>query len=289
MIYKLKNIIYIIIGLYFITTPFISKLIILKLPRDLNQINLIFSIVFILINFFQLYKTLNSLFKIETKQLKCIINLQEFYIDAMKNIDNIIKHKYLGPDLLGKTLLQVATFLYKKINDNNSIITLFMCDILPKLCFIFIFIFDITIKQQLCYIYVYGWLLLLPLIFKYILFTFKEFALVNIEIIYKNHLSFYNKNYDIILYDDFLIALQKTNFNKINALIEIKYIILIHHVEENYDAHLDFYKDQLYIFINIYTSVIFFEQVKTLSLYKIFLLIHYIFLLCIWLYIAFFF
>jgi hypothetical protein len=285
---KIKNIIYIIIGLYFILMLFIYRLIIIRLPKDLDNINLIFCVIFIIINFFCIYKTLKSLFNLEVKNLKFMQYLQHFYVNSMKNVDNIIKHKYLGPEILGKSLLYITTFFFKKINDNNSIITFLVLDVLPKLIFIFIFIFDIYIKQQFCYIYSYGWILLLPLIFSYILYTFKEFALVNIQIIYKNHLIFYNNIYEIILYDDFIKALQKTSLNKINSLQEIAYITLINNTNEKYQETLDFYINQLYIFINMYTSIIFFEQLKHLSLYKIFLLMNYLSLMCIWLYIFFF-
>jgi hypothetical protein len=57
---------------------------------------------------------------------------------------------------------------------------------MPKIVFILLLIYDVFYLKKFTYMYYYGWVLLIPLIFDYILFTLKEFSIYNLDNYLKN-------------------------------------------------------------------------------------------------------
>lgn len=297
MINKIKNIIYIIIGLYFVTSPFIFKLIIIKLPKTLTEISLILALLFIFLYFYLVIKGLKSLvhlpstekFFIKKLREMLLTPLQEIYYNSMKNIDNYIKHELLGPEYLGENLLKITLWINKSITYNTFIKYIFLFDITPKIIFIFIFFYDVVFKHKLVYTYYFGGLLLIPLIFSYIMFTFKEFVLTNIKIAHKDYLLFVDEHYNEISLDNILQNYESTYFKQVQVLYAIKYISLKN--KENYDnieETLTYYLEQFHTFTKLYNICIFFDQIKNMILFKILTIVFYICYFFIWLYVVLF-
>lgn len=295
MINKIKNIIYIIIGIYFITSPFIFKIIIIKLPKTLAELSLIIALFFLFFYFYLMIKGLRSLFKMPSNELyfikvfrdNIIIPLQEIYYNSMKKIDNYIKHDFLGPEYLGKNLLKITLWVNKNITNNTFIKCFFFLDILPKILFIIIFLYDVVFKHKLVYTYYFGGFLLIPLIFSYIMSTFKEFALTNMKIAHNDYLLFVDEHYHEICLDNVLQNYEATSLKQIQILNVIKYISVKN--KEHYDnleETLTYYTEQFHIFTKLYNSCILYDHINNIMLFKCLSIGYYLCYFLIWLYIV---
>lgn len=287
-----KNILYIIIGLYFIISPLFFKVIWIRLPKDILDIPLIIIILSLSIYMYLIYKiilVLNSIKKKESFIQKYIsIPLQELYYNSMIKIDNYIKHDILGPKYLGENLLLLVKFLNKYLTEKKCSIIFSLLDFLPRVVFLFCFFIDVIITQQLKYIYYLGFITIIPLIMRYLIYTIKSFILFNIKDYSTACLSFCDANYKEVSLEILLEGFLINSFNSNIAYTStVKYITLKEPLEENeiFDEILDFYLDQFYVFSTMYNFINFFEHLKKHIYYQFFLLLSYICHFIFWLYI----
>lgn len=110
----------------------------------------------------------------------------------------------------------------------------------------------------------FGIITLLPIIFRYLMYTFKGFALHNIKLCL-NDLCFCNQDYLELSFEDILDNFL-TNSYKQSVILPhyIKQVTLKKPLEhlENFDETLDFYLDQFYIFSRLYNNIDFLEHLK---------------------------
>lgn len=299
MINLLKNITYFIIGLYFIVAPFIYKIFIIKLPKNLNEIFIVISLFFCILYFVRLKTIIFKLLKKETKEIKIIlyfkknivIPFQEVYMSSIINIDNYIKHKLAGPKYVGQPLLIFSKKINKIFTEDKGLQFLFCFDLLPRIILIICFIIDVFYFKQFKYIYMFGILSLIPLISTYILYTLKEFTMANIKNLCDLYILFANDKYEKISFEDVLENFKIHTFVKNKTKKNITQISLQKSVEycDDFDGTLDFYLKELYTFTALYNHIDFLEQVKQISLYYCWLALNYIFYLVIWTYILLYF
>jgi hypothetical protein len=282
MINTLKLFIYIACGIYFIISPVIFKVILIKLPKNIEELHFIIVFGFCCIYIFSIINYIKLILKITTEKDTFMYNikikfqefLQKYYFDSMKLIDNYIKHDLLGPNIIGKSLLKVSIFINKKINRNNAFFWFVFLDILPKLNFIIIFCYDILIKNQFCYTYFFGGFLLIPLILKYLIYTFKEFTLANLRILHKDYLVFVDDHFTPLLFNEVIKIYEITYFNENYLEKKIKFIYLKEETTiDTFDETLNYYLDQFHLFTKTYHFCIYFEHIQKLSLYYLFCVI----------------
>ena len=125
--------------------------------------------------------------KIYQNYIYAIINLIDL---SYKYLDSYIKDNILGPLILGSNLKKLMNFLLNNIGSKHSSYKLLFIifDIIPKLIIILIFCVDTIILDKLEYIYIFSWIILIPLTFKYIIFTLREFTEYNIVMILDKYL-----------------------------------------------------------------------------------------------------
>lgn len=198
----IKSKLYFIIGLILIISLFYYRVLKIHIPKSIFELNM-FLIVFTTI----LYsiKTLVLLIKLiklryfpKKKPNELLQKLYHKYVYPLniiidlsyKSIDSYVKDKMLGPKLLGLNLKNLMHFLLNNIGNKHSYYkALFIVfDIIPKTSILMIFGIDIIFFNKLENIYLFSWIILIPLIFKYIIFTLKEFAEYNIILILDNYL-----------------------------------------------------------------------------------------------------
>jgi hypothetical protein len=181
------------IGSFFILLPFIGRLVIVRLPKDIQNISIYFSILMALTFSIMILRIIylwikakyfknkpsNIIFvQLQTRLIKPIITK---YWLSLSTVDNYIKDNLLSP-YLGPILLRISEFLLfsMKLQNRTSIqykIIFISLDILPKSILLLIFGIDVLLYHQLHYIYVFSGILLIPLIF-----TFREFSEFNIKL-----------------------------------------------------------------------------------------------------------
>lgn len=195
---KLLFLILFSIGSFFILLPFIGRLVIVRLPKDIQHISIYFSMfmaitfgimilriiyIWIKAKYFKNQPANKILTQLQTIFIKPIITK---YWLSMATVDNYIKHYLLSP-YLGPILLRISEFLLftVKLRNRTSInykIIFMSLDILPKSILLLAFGIDILLYHQLYYTYKFSGILLIPLIFKYLIFTFREFSEFNITL-----------------------------------------------------------------------------------------------------------
>jgi hypothetical protein len=208
----IKNFLMGVLGFIIIFYYIYLRLILVRLPKNLSQnldlIDILFlTIIIAIFAFLTIYNycyyfnlkytiiTNNPNFKqniiLGIKNLVTAIKKNFFY--CLTTVDNLIKHEMLKNNL-GIGLKKGIKFIYTKINfmyksSSGFYIFYFAFDFLPKMIVLTSFIFDLFLYSKFDYVYKLSFLLIIPLIFNYILFTYKEFAefninLLNIDVIY---------------------------------------------------------------------------------------------------------
>jgi hypothetical protein len=183
----IKNILIAGLGFYFIISPILFKVILIRLPRDIQEIPLILILASLVIYSYLVLNLLKSYFLQNENRLSTLIKayvslpLQHFYISSMIYIDDYIKHTLLGQKYVGENLLKITQHLNKRLTEKTCTIIFIFLDIVPRVVFLFLFFVDVVIYQRLGYIYYFGFLTLIPLIYRYLIYTFKGFALHNIK------------------------------------------------------------------------------------------------------------
>lgn len=296
MINILKNILYITVGIYFILSPLIYKLLlILRLPKTILDIPFSLAlcssslfIFFSLIIIQRLYFSLKEETLIAKKFKLYISNpLKQLYFDSLTLIDNYIKHTLLGPQILGESLKSITIYLNKTLTEKSLRIMFFLFDIFPKIIFLVLLILDILYYHQLKYIYLFGMLTLVPMIFRYLIYTFKEFALHNIKYSL-NYLCFYTQDYIELSFEDILDNFLTNSYQQSIIPHYIKHVTLKETLanEAYFDNVLDTYLDQFHIFTQLYNNIDFLEHLKKMKSYQLFMLTIYCNYAGIWFYIC---
>jgi hypothetical protein len=116
------------------------------------------------------------------------------YWDNMFLVDHYIKHKIMGPKFLGQPLVKLTKIINKFLYDRNSTRykkIFFFIDLLPKTFLVILHLTDIIFFHEFYYIYKFGWIGIIPMIFRYIIYTFKEFAEYNIRSMHEEVFYFF--------------------------------------------------------------------------------------------------
>lgn len=188
-----KNYVFIIFGIFIVGYIITIRLIITRLPRELPKIDsmeerMLYSLIplcfitIVIIGILQYYKKLTNIAK--TKFPLNIFNtIFKIYTKSLLGLDAIIKRK-IPSKILGENLMRFTMFytLYLTLTQKRiyTIIYLFF-SFAPKFLFLFLFLYDVFYLKKFTYIYYYGWILIIPLIFNYLLFTLKEFSRHNLN------------------------------------------------------------------------------------------------------------
>lgn len=294
MMTNIKNILYIIIGLYIILTPFFYKIIVLRLPKNIEELNIIFAIcssLIFLILFLNIIININrrkneNFFILYLKEI-IIKPLQKMYFNSLLIIDKYIKHELLGPKYVGQPLLKITYVINNHLNDLNSIRYFIFFVVCPKIIIIICLFIDVIINKHLKYIYIFGAITLIPLIINYFIYTLKEFAIANMKGLTQNCIVLVNENHLEIAFENILKNYITSYFESNQHIEFIRAITLKETLQENedFDETLDFYLKQFHVFTNLYTSMTFFYYIKLQKYYRIFLALYYFCFSCIWLYI----
>jgi hypothetical protein len=204
---NINKIILILIGASMIIFYIYFRFIVTKLPRDLMiQPQLILAvsyscicIIFIFLtvrNLYLLYKvnyhityTMDNRFIYLKYYLNKVIQL---CYKSLKIIDDFIKHTLLI-NHTGKLLKAFGLILKRFLIYNSSnkyLIIYLLCNVIPRFFVLFMFSIDILYFHKFQYVYQFAWLLTIPLIYSYLLYTYKEFSEHNIHEILQDILIF---------------------------------------------------------------------------------------------------
>lgn len=308
----IKNYLFIILGVIIVSYIFCVRILIDKLPKELPiivttaEIFLYIAIVlwFFLLSIFMLviwYKRRKNTV-LRNSYLECIVKpLLNFYWKCLESLDNLIKDN-ISPRILGKNLLRFSKYYNDKIiiaKDQRKILCMYIFFVsLPGYLFLSIFFVDIIIIKKFVYIYKFAWLLLIPLSFNYIIFTFKEFSQFNINLYIKDICDiYYNNSREEVTVQEFLensrllcsLLYKNQEIDDIPTLaaINLKDSYLIKsNLSENDDisARVMIFAQNLMVFRNIYMHTIIFNGIH--HIYgPILNSIKYFCYACIWLYI----
>ena len=207
MISKIYNLIsntgWTILGLFFLLLIFYFRLIRERLPTDL-QTNVTFfrlCIYFYLASFF-LFLMVYSIVKLfitstsNSKFSELIHFFSNIFYTSLIAFYDSIKEYFKDSDYIcfGKVHQKSGMFLFKFINTPyKQIIFLIVLDILPKFLVLFAFVLDVFVFNKFYYLYKFSFFLLLPLILRFLQYTFDIFCTTNIEH-FDTILAFYDSN-----------------------------------------------------------------------------------------------
>jgi len=199
MLTKITNSIYIISGLIIISFLLYNRILFKRLPRDiLNEISLDVSVFYILcfiISFILLI--LNSYYLYNKLVLKKELNPNKYLI-------KFITHKYNPLNLITKSLVSLDTFIKNhtpRYNENFSyadyytlklgqllfkykkytVFSFFIIKFFSEITLCVLFLIDIIIFNQFKYFYNNLWLLLIPMLLTYIIYSINVFLKVNLD------------------------------------------------------------------------------------------------------------
>lgn len=287
------------IGLYFILSPILFKIIIIRLPKSIFVIKTFFVIFLLLLFFIISVKILYNAFffkkknKITEIMVKNIIKpLNDFYWGNLHLIDNYIKHNIMGPDILGKNLLKLGAYINNYLYDRNSIrylILFLLMDVVPKIVLLCLSFTDVFIFQEFSYIYKWGWVGLIPLCFRYILYTFRGFSEYNITYMHEGFLYFFTLKGEELTTSS-LLENCKNIYHKdtIDSFgVPQRRVALRQeaNTKEENDIILDDYLLQFDSFMQLHMSVYVFDSLRKDFWYILFTFYYYFFQFNIWLYI----
>ena len=292
----LKNFLFGFVGFLIISYLFYTRLILVKLPKNLSPnlsfgeilILIILILIFFLLFLSNSYKILKLFFNEDHKQkhffkdsviftwIRTQLNtyIISAYWNSLKTLDHFIKHilvkNYIGKNLkiFAKSIIHYCKL--ESLFSNNFLYIYLILDIMPKFIVLCLFIIDVFIKHKFHYVYLCSWLLLIPLIYKYFLFTFKEFAEATMNAININYIYTKFHNGDIMYTEDHIteciknieFRFDKTNFEP----FEVNVIALAENVKEACTSEEDvvetlfFYGNQFAFFTQIRRNVAIFES-----------------------------
>lgn len=296
---KLTTIFKISIGLYVILSPIFFKIIIIRLPKNILTIKVFFVVLLLLFFFLISFKILYKAFifrkknKITEKITQNILKpLSDFYWGNLHLIDSYIKHDIMGSNILGKNLLKFGVYINRYLYDRNSeryLILFFIFDVIPKIILLLLYFTDVFIFKEFSFIYKWGWIGLIPLCFRYILYTFREFAEHNIKYMHEEFLYFFTlKDEELTTFS--LLETCKNIYHKdtIDSFgVPQRRVALRQEAstQEENDIILDDYLLQFDSFMQLNMSVNVFDSFKKDFWYILFTFYYYFLQFNIWLYI----
>lgn len=228
----IKHNILILFGTFFVAYILSVRLLIERLPKALPMVHSlteVFIYGFIITGFFMLgcinlilwyrkniikKEQVSLFYKRITNKIKI---LADIYWKSLRALDSIIKDN-ISSKVLGSNLLRFTKFYNKHINMRNRLsvfVIFFICDVFPKYLFLLLFFYDVIVLHMFNYIYASAWLLLIPLIFNYTIFTLKEFSEFNINLYNNEICDIFDDNFNIITSQDVI----KTSILHANILL----------------------------------------------------------------------
>lgn len=193
-----KKYIFILFGIFIVGYILFIRLAINKLPRNLPLIDSIFKFVlysliplcflFIAISLFIKHHKKKSVNIVPEYWLKKLNIVSVIYWKSLLSLNEFIVEN-TPPRFWGENLMQFSsvytTYLGLKKKKYYIIIYILLAFV-PKIVFLLLFLYDVLYLKKFTYIYYYGWILLIPLAFNYLLFTLKEFSEYNFDNYIKN-------------------------------------------------------------------------------------------------------
>jgi hypothetical protein len=286
------------------------RLIITRLPKDISiKATIVETICYLLITIcfvslflytiYKLYKIIyNKSFKTSNNIVVILFKyILQIYTGCLTALDNYIKHTLLQTHL-GYYLKTISIVCNKIFNNKRSVnfaIAYFSLDLFPKIFLLLCFTLD-TYNHKFNYIYQFACLLLIPLIYRYLVFTFREFSEHNIAqingviLIYKFHSGAIMTTQDIIdtckgiTFEDDIYASQIPGYTVrvVDLSQEFKQTYMT--PDDNLSETLIFYSDQFTFFQKVRRNVDILEKIQVK--YDIYFnLIRYLLYSILWLYI----
>src|SRR5271154_1801065 len=217
----IKNLIMIIIGCIIVTYFVYFRLIFIRLPKELINQSDFHTILYTLaatISLTLFFYTVYKLYKIHyitwykppTNILilwlsNQISTLFKVYYNSLKAFDDFIKHTILVEHLgqILKSLSVIFIKIFTKVKSKKYIIIYTMLDLMPKIIFLIAFSFDVY-NHKFYYSYQLVGILFIPLLYKYILFTLREFSEHNIKDMNESILIYYFHSGQIMTSEDII-------------------------------------------------------------------------------------
>jgi hypothetical protein len=217
----MTNKLMIITGSIIVTYYLYIRLIIKRLPKDLateSIFNEIFYILAAIVSMILLIYTMYKLYKIHylksdkpstnifIKSLNNQINtLSKLYYDGLIALDDFIKHTILVEHLgeILKSFSKIFLNIFIKVKSKKYIFAYIILDSMPKLIVLIAFCFDVY-NHKFCYMYQLAFVLLIPLLYKYIIFTLREFSEHNIKDMNEHILIYYFHSGQIMTSEDII-------------------------------------------------------------------------------------
>jgi len=186
-IYKIIGMLLLIILIYFRFRD--------KMPRDIIQLDFLFvfliTVIFACYLILIIHRIIKYSFRKEKKSneitnyfiLYIIQPVNNFIKQSYSSFDYYIKDDLLGSKILGPFLNNSMVFFIRKIGVffRDYRIAFIIFDIIPKCLIILVLFIDIIVFNHLRLVYYFSWMPLIPLIFRYIIFTFRDFIEFNIK------------------------------------------------------------------------------------------------------------
>lgn len=251
------NIIAFIIGIFFICLTLWSRLLYVRVPKDLiiftKEKHLVYIVIISIVLFlFLLLNVLKKLLKFESKNNSFFIP----YIKKLTATNVVVTLKYIyntyilqAPLHVVELILQYMNigyyierptlYILKKMIHKNKIYLVLIMKFIPKIIISTLFITDILYFCKLNYFYKALVLLLLPLFFTFYTMITEKIALINLEF-FGSHLQ--KKTSNETGFDEYFFANQMPNID--NAIDIVKHqhdYALLNWVVSNYDIYGNIY------------------------------------------------
>ena len=242
------------------------------------------------VSLYSLYKTKHSVYnnKFITHCKHYANKIIKLFYKSLKTLDDFIKHE-LFINHTGQILktfgLKITQILKYKISKRYLIIYL-LCNIIPRVFILFIFSIDILYLHKFQYVYKVAWLLIIPLLYRYLIFTYKEFSEHNINQMLQHVLIFKFEDNSIMNTQDiieFTIESKSKKYSAIRVELSKELTQICYNTGGDITQTLAYYLPQFNIFTKLYSIIAIFEQLHKYNIY--FNLIRFLLYSLLWLYI----
>jgi hypothetical protein len=279
-----KNNIFIAFGILIISYILYIRVILVRLPKELPtqpdlfesiSYSLIASIFFSLFLYatYRLYRRYNTVitsenFVIVWLKYQIFKPILDWYYKSLKALDYYLKDVLLV-NHLGTALNAFGTIfnsIFSRVVSKKYFFTYLCFDLLSKFFILLIFSYDVY-HHNFHYIYKASLLLLIPILYKYIVFTLREFAEFNIRDIYGDILIYYFHSGIIMTADDIINNCKGTisledNYHNLDPKFSMHVIALTEPYKQECYANgrnliddIMFYEKQLNFYIRIRSSI----------------------------------
>ena len=179
---NLRNNIYILIGLSFISLIFYNRVILIRLPKELYIFTPNLNIPLCLIIFGGLCLSLNMIyFSIKIKDnfaTKYFFKINHIIEESLKNVYNLIG--FFSPNMYNY-ISSFCWFFYEHMKDKREDFFAILCYII-RIFIVFVFLYDVFFLFELKYFYKVLILMIIPIIKNIIFYILKDF-ITNLDLI----------------------------------------------------------------------------------------------------------